>query len=613
MAKGMTDLSSVLDEIPEDLAEPLPQLQPPAPPPVLDLETTATTRAQAAKLHREAKRKGQAERIIQSADRRIAEITSGTLAAPTPAVNSLVQDRSIRGIMPEWDKVRIYYRNPNDGKLILINDYNRQEIEADGDVRAFINKRLRERYGDNEYEVYYRDPKGTEQLMCSVPRVDPQAHRAATQDASTTGMLRDLVNRLIKAQDDPPTRQQPSSMDEMGRMLQLLQAQGKTDPMALMMIPLLRDTMRSMSDGGGNKGPDLQIMLQLVDRIERLEKQPALPPPPPIMAGPPEVNPLELVRETIKELKDALKPEPRKDTFSDVILPLLVPLLPAVMAKLMEPKPKDDTMQRQLDAVVQELRAMRAQPQQAPRSLRDMMIEQLEVQEAAARLAPRVEQGPPQVSDGFWDFLNNAVANLPAVIAQAKGANEARVAAQAPAPGLAGAPQSLPAHQNTALLAAGLPPAAERLMTTIEQAEEESEVITALFALIQEMSQTPTWQNFVKVLVSRAVNKQPRKLAAQLTQFFELLEKRGILAEGGADKVMGCYDSNQDEVVEALATMAQALGVAVPQAERKVDQEAQRMAQSRQQEDDEPEDGPGPADEPEGPQDGPMAVEDDEP
>lgn len=542
----------------------------------LDPNTVKKLRQTSAKLHRITKAKAQSLKAADKASKDIARIVTEILpemtnassapATGTPVAPDPTKDKELKPLLPAKDKIRIYRRD-TDGKLALVNDYTAQEISTDGDIQAFVNKRIRPTYGDFDYEIFLINAVGREVQHGTIPRKNPRQDG----DGETVSAMRMLVETL-KDSMNKPQQSKENSLETFESLSRLMAAQQKIDPIAMMMLPMIK---QSMMEGNGHKGPEIELLSKLADRIDRIEDASRVPPPAPFMMPPvapaePQFNLAELVTTLATVMKPAPLPPPPPPQPNPIIEavekfgPLLAPLLPVLVAKLTENKNQPNMemiemrhqMERQMDSMKAELVALRSQPTPAQignRSLADMLEEQQRLQAIARQLVPQPPPGPP-VSESFWTFLQSAWETLPANLASVRDiVAQSKMGGMAPPSSAGGQPrQQLPPGHVEVEIPGDIKEHSDRL----EKAESKEDVLGAMFGFVQALSKFQTWKKPIGLLMFRAKQGNHDGMAEAAQKIFQVFVDKDLIDVEVANKCLRVFQENIAEIAEAMAKFA---------------------------------------------------------
>lgn len=510
-------------------------------PPVELVDTkreTAEQRANAAAAARALKEKDEALNRVAKADRKLGRIVGG-IADPVAQLKA-AETRRVEAIMPDQERIRIYRREV-DGKLNLINDYSMQEMESDGDVAAFVNKRLRPAYGDLEYVIYAITPTG-EVPRGTIGRLSAPGIGAEKSEAAQ--IVRMMMERLAT---QPEVKQQ--TPQEIFNMVKELSGNsGKLDPMMVMMMPMLRDMARPQQDQSV-----MQLLQQLLMKLESPQ-----PPPPPVAFPMPESNqpnPLELMN-TVLGMVNALKPPPPPptepqprllDQLKEAVMlfsPLIVPLLP----KIMESFGGKNELKHQLDIMQLEMRALRDKPtpvQTTGRSLGEMLREFNDIKAMAAQISP--PQPQPVMTEGFWEFARETVQALPSVIGSAAAAYANKVNAGVPSQAMVVAQP-----QQTAQDAFPLPAKLDPLFKKLEETSDDQTIMHTMMMILEHLSSIKRWEPVVNIIIKRANDGNEEGVIKSIKGVCEMFHARGKLSEAGASRTWKVFRNEIKTVIKAI-------------------------------------------------------------
>ena len=508
-------------------------------------------------------------------DERVVEGITGIVSSGEPSLSAFIPvgppDRKTAAVLPEQETIRIFRRDV-DGKLHLVNDYSTFEIQKDGDVGTFVNKRIRPNFGDFDYEVCVVK-QGRVAPWCTI------AKRKSREDENegSGSLLRTLADILAKEREAtakavPVTPPPVNAVDDMAKLLGVLNGQQKLDPMQLMMVPMIRDALRSMSDQRptGERSELYGLVTKIIERMEemdaRLSKErdrqehfptipmaPELPPPPPIdYAGmiramaevmrpvPPPPGPPPITIEDMLAFAEKMRPPeqaPKASLFDDPIVKLIAP-------KLIE-KFLNDGTSKKIEAL--ELQITKAQNESrhqdsgGNRSLRDLMLEQLEIREVASKLAPRPAP-QPIVGDGFW---REAISSLPRILAQAK--DLVSTMRQPGSPG--NAPPETAQGEEEEL---GIPDGLEDVIAAIDVATDDEGVLRGAMGILEKLSKETTWKRYIVALVTRAKQGNKPGTLGVIKGIANILRDSNLLTQESTDRIVKTVARNIDTVVAAL-------------------------------------------------------------
>lgn len=511
-------------------------------PPVELVDTkreTSEQRATAAATARALKEKDEALTKVGKADRKLSRII-GTVSDPSAAARA-VETRRMEAALPDMDRIRIYRREEN-GKLQVISDYSMQDIEADGDVAIFVNKRLRPAFGDMEYVVYTLK-EGSE-----FPRATIGKLAIASSEKSEAAQIVRLMIDKLNAQ--PETK--PQSPQEMFNMIKEFAGnQGKLDPMMVMLMPMMRDMVRPAQDQGV-----VQLLQQLLVKLEA--PQPA---PPPVAFPMPEhnppVNPMEMFTAFVN-MMNAMKPpappapEPRPkllDELKEAITlfsPLLVPFLP----KIMESFGGKNELKHQLDIMQMEMRALRDKPapQVNGKSMVEMLREFNDLKTLAAQISPH-PQPQPVMTEGFWDFAREAIQALPGVIGSAAAvyANKTNAGGQSQAMVVANQQQTQPQPE-----AFPLPAKLDPLFESLDKTNDDQKIVHTMMMILEHLSSIKRWEPVINIIVKRANANNEEGVVKAIKNICEMLQARGKLSEAGAVRTWKVFRNEIKMVIAAI-------------------------------------------------------------
>jgi len=534
----------------------------------IDPDRTRDVRAGAGKLNRVMKARAEAEKKIARSDRELAKtlaevvpqamsIVSNNQAATAPAspvVHDPSRDKDVVPLLPPKDKIRIYQRL-NDGKLNPINDYTSQEVKADGDITAFVNKRIRPNFGDMEYEIWLIDQLNHPRYFTTIPRKNPM--QEPESNASAVRMLVETVRDSLAKQNDnkaPPIE----IYDQMEKVMGLLQNQQKLDPTMVMMLPMIKDAMKSFSNN--NDSTQLQAVLdvttRLADRIDRLERT---PPPPPMLPSfdQPQSDPLKMQLELIAKMSEVLRPAPpvvQPDTLSvltERVLPLLVPFIP-VITNYLDGKNKAE---QQIAELKMEIQKAQLNPARS-RTLLEQLQEFRELKSLARELNPVPQNQGPPVSESFWDFMSKAWEGMPQVLDSFRGMiSEAKATPGQTAP--VEQRQLEPASQpEPPKLQLEMTAEAKQALDVLAKADSKELIFGALFGFIQQAAKLKSWRKPLTVLVMRSKKGNNEGALEVFQGIIEALVNAGHLEHDVGQRVFSTLEDNLEEVMAKIKEFA---------------------------------------------------------
>lgn len=483
-----------------------------------DAREVKLAKANASKLHRTLKTLDQGQKQVLRAAKQAQAVVGTIMGSPAVATKPVEEvPREVARLLPERDRFKLYKREL--GKLVEINTYTRKEIEVDGSVESFINARIRPQYGDYDYLIYTIDSNGVEKYHTTSSQRNMNMPDSSQASVS---VLRDMFN-LLKEERLAMQQQgkQPSStFEDMSKLLSTMQGNQKLDPIMLMMLPMLRDAMASMTGSSSDK-----VLLDMVDkmlaRLETLEKksaEPMLTAPPPVMMTPEQPDPTKMLVTVLEALQKQQQQNPLMDAFKQ-LGPLLSPMLPAILDALTGKAQMQQqlAMQQQMFELKSEMIKLQTQqlvaaqqvqqvvaPQQGLGGLREFREQLQDFKILAAELAPReAPMLPPQpMSSEFWSFLGNAIVTLPQTISalsklrdQGQDGAQGTPAATMPAQPSQSPPKPMPE----------LPGPAPMLISTLNRDLDEDELLATFIDLVVALAESRQWKPLIQKLLEGAV------------------------------------------------------------------------------------------------------------
>lgn len=508
-----------------------------------------------------------------------------------------LKDKELAAMMPEKDKLRVYWRD-YDGKLHPIQDYTKKDIEKEGNVVSFIAKHLRPTYGDFAYEVYMLKADGTEIPHSSVPSSKPKSNDKDPSNAMLKTVLEYLDKNKLEQQP------QADNFDNMLKFVQTVQGSNSTkngfDIGQLLAIPLIKDIIRNLKDEPvvQNSGIN-QLLLQVADRLDKLEKEPqSLPQPIPIaLPERHETNPADLMNafadalsklrppeqlqpqvleqpekigiKEILEIVDRLKPqqitEEKKPAFSfkDVL-----EYIPAA-TKIMDQLSGKEMLERQLTDMKEELRHLRDLPklEVKERSPKDVLREFAELKELVYRIAGAPQEGS-RMPESFWDFANNLLGNIPAIassigdLVNSVKRNELQNRVQTQSTrqlnntGRKGEiRRTQPQQEQIVEKELEIPEECESDIAELNKAENESDIIAACMGLLIKLANQEQWKGYISILLSRAQKGNKEGVTAWIDGLISSIKGSGEINEEVERKTITALNNHIDGIMTALATV----------------------------------------------------------
>lgn len=505
-----------------------------------------------------------------------------------------MKDKELAAMMPEKDKLRVYWRD-FDGKLHPIQDYTKKDIEKEGNVVSFIAKHLRPTYGDFAYEVYMLKADGTEIPHSSVPSSKPKT--SSDKDPSNA-MLKTVLEYLDKSKPEQP---QVDNFDNMLKFVQTVQGSSNTkngfDIGQLLAIPLIKDIIRNLKDEpvAQNSGIN-QLLIQVADRLDKLEKEPQPQPILPMQPERHETNPADLMNafadalsklrppeqpqpqvleqperigiKEILEIVDRLKPqqptEEKKPAFN---FKDMLEYIPAA-TKIVDQLSGKEMLERQLADMKEELRHLRETPKQEvkERSPKDVLREFAELKELVYRIAGAPQEGS-RMPESFWDFANNLLGNIPAIatsigdLVSSVKRNELQNKIQQPARQLNNTGrrreirQAQPQQEQIVEKELEIPEECENDIIELSKAENESDIIAACMGLLIKLANQEQWKKYISILLTRAQKGNKEGVMAWINGLINSLKESSSITEEVETRIMTTLNNHVDGIVTALATV----------------------------------------------------------
>lgn len=487
---------------------------------------------------------------VQVPQQRQAKAPRGPAAAPTSK------------LIPRMEKVRLFKRDER-GKKVLIDDYSVEDL-AGQKLTDFIEEVVHPRFANEglstEYIAFEVDPR-TDRERGPAFRVSLEPNEAAQDDRDGRHDPFQTVHRamgLIKElQGEKP---EPEKNPALAAMQQKAAQTGDMNGVIMMMM------MEKLFNGQQRTpGPDSELLMKLVDRLDRLEgrKSDGQPfQPPPWMMQPPApapIAPMTSAMDKVMELAVAKLAAPPPSTFE------MAKELAGVQQLLAGPKNQNSD---ELSAMRNEMSALRSAIASKPKGGLEESLETFEkVTTMVKSVAPQVGGGEP----GFAGFLKGlltpevakTIAGVVGAASQGQGqqagisvqqGNQQVPASQGPqAPAqVAAAPRDFTKPPNPpppgvvdaskAFLLAQTPPA---------RAEKFSDFIIAMF-----MSGDPYYQTLLKepmeALNTQPVTTESLKPARRLAMLLIAEQKPEI--------------ATPEFVDVCIASLASKVGVEVPEA-----------------------------------------------
>ena len=493
-------------------------------------------------------------------------IKDARVPSPTrvEALANAREELAVRAILPDADRIRIKRREP-DGKIFPIQDYTAAEIALDGDIPAFINKRIRPNFGDFDYIVYVLRG-GDEIAHSTIPR---QKAREDGEGNMTIAVMKQMIE-VLQQRNAAPVAQAPSMSDELTKLMALMQGQGgsgKLDPTMIMMMPMLKEAMKPSP----SSDPALQMMTTLLERMERSERDRERAPAEfPTLQSPPPVDESKGMAELVTSLAAALKPaeQPRSESLSvkDIIelMKLNAPTPPKagmtageILGLITTAMPLITQMTG--GGAKEELRDLRAELREVrgeKRSVKAMLEEVKETQELARALVPVDPHEQQAASVGEWTgMVKHIYDGLPGVLAAAKDVFiEVRKAKQAGATQEdLGVEPSPPAAGKVRL---ELTEAAEQALVAMGNEETDEGVMQAGFNFLVAVSVLGGWKKYIANLIQASKVGNKVKVLAILKGILGAMVDAEKLDIEAAQRAYGVFEESVDDVMEALAKAA---------------------------------------------------------
>lgn len=188
-----------------------------------------------------------------------------------PVARAEPRSAGVRGILPRTEKIRLYKRDEL-GKRQHIEDYSTEEIgnvPFETFIRNYVDPNFRNDTGVTEYIGYELDARtGREKMPPSVVTIESDVQEeqpdAFGQVRKAMGLITDL--QQVAAPTTPPN-------NEMLRRAQSNAAE-KGDLNSMMMLMM----MERLMGGGSSQGAQGELLLKVLDRLDKMERRNAGPP-----------------------------------------------------------------------------------------------------------------------------------------------------------------------------------------------------------------------------------------------------------------------------------------------------------------------------------------------
>jgi len=484
--------------------------------------------------------------------------------------------RALEAVMPGKDKIRIRWRDPS-GKLHDIHDYTIEEVALDGDIKAFVNRRLRPSIGDYDYVISMLKEDGTVVPYGVIPQARPSTS-SGTPGNDTVDVLRTTLEALKQQQANPT--QQVDPIDQLTKLVSVKDKlfggeQQGGGGMDLMQMMMLKDML---------KPPEPQMDPQIVSLIERmdrrldmLESKAAEPPPlPPLPPAEPAEPPIDVVR-LVEAMRPPEPPPPPTDqlTINDVLglvkemrppekegitLEKVITLGPA-LAGVLDKVTGRDLMEKRMDELSTSLKDMRGSGGLG--GLDEEIGKLVRLQQVIPRLFPQ-----SKTAEGWIDFANNMWETLPNTIRESRGLVRDIVNAQEKVPRRPQRSRKLRQEREQEPQRAedaGEPDEGDTLEMNEEgvecikamvDGETVGEIMEAGVDFLQAVAPIPSWRKYVALLIYLAKEGKGDRVIAVLDGILGTLVEVDLMDEEDHERILGVFKKQEETVVSVLSQSA---------------------------------------------------------
>lgn len=472
---------------------------------------------------------------------------------------------SVSKVLPEKERIRIC-RRETDGKLTQINDYSLNEIGADGDVASFVNRRLRPSFGDFDYVVSVLGKDGQARPHSTVPRRDPRSDRPVEEGPAS--LVKAIVEAMRSERTPPAAPAGPSLSEKMAERMMERMAEGqKADPMAMMMIPMLREAMRPQPVERPNDAL-MGILSQLAERMDRMERRRDEPAPFPVLppvAEEPRIDMAEIVRtiaasvapkagpeaitlRDVLDLQARMQPPPRESLGIKEIVALLPTFIPAVNALTGR-----DLLQRQLDDVRQELRDRRQITGET--SIDEEMNKLIRARNVALQLVGGQRDGS-EWKDAILHIWDTIPKHLEAARMFAKELSDKAGARSGKARGAKVPPEASKeaADEDGGVEELVVTMNAKRVLDELADAPDDKVMVKAFEFLQAAAAGNDRWKRYAGLLVALSKKGEKDRMMVVMEAILTGLVDGDLLDGGKAERVRRALLERSDDLMRALAS-----------------------------------------------------------